>query len=395
MPTAIARVATFTFFRQRLRVVVAGFACIGFAGAAIASPLKFALKPTGSLVGLQTSNPTLYANVTGGFAAAAAVWSSKFQDDITVNVDIDFPALGPNILGSTNIDDVVTSYASVRAAMLGDKTSADDTLATANLPAGNFLSFLTNNEATGALETDNNGTANNNSLDLSRANAKALGFTGTGLAPNDSTRDASISFSSNFTWDFDRSNGITAGTFDFVGVAIHEIGHAMGFLSGVDTVDEVSAPNGPTLNGAVRYELDGYAVFNTLDLFRYSNRAANHGLDLAYGGTGVNNPFFSLDGGVTSLGTFSTGKFNGDGRQASHWKDNLGLGIMDPTFGYGELGIVTALDVRALDAIGYDLVGVPEPAAIGFLAPAAVFMALAARRRAVAARGRAGVAPGS
>ena len=346
-----------------------------------ASPLKFAFAPTGTLVGLQTSNPTLYANVTNGFAAAGAFWSSKFQDDITVNVQIDFPVLGANILGSTDIRDVVTSYASVRAAMLGDKTSADDTLATANLPAGNFLSFLTNNETTGALETDNNNTANNYYLDLSRANAKALGFTAADLAPNDATLDASISFSSAFSWDFDRSNGITAGTFDFVGVAMHEIGHALGFLSGVDTVDEVSAPNGPTLNGAARYELDGYAVFNTLDLFRHSNRAANHGLDFAYGGTGANNPFFSLDGGVTSLGTFSTGQFNGDGRQASHWKDNLGLGIMDPTFGYGELGVVTALDVRAFDAIGYDLVGVPEPAAVGLLVPAAAIIALARRRR--------------
>ena len=38
-------------------------------------------------------------------------------------------------------------------------------------------------------------------------------------------------------------------------------------------------------------------------------------------------------------------RFNGEGRQASHWKDFLGLGIMDPTFGYGELGVVTNLDV--------------------------------------------------
>lgn len=367
--------------RACVRAALATLAMLGAAAEAPASPLKFAFTPTGALVGLQTSNPTLYANVTGGFTAAGAVWSSQFQDDITINVTIDFPSLGAGVLGDTAIADVIVPYSVARTALTLDRTSADDTTAVAHLPAGPSLSFLTNNELTGALETDNNNTANNNYLDISRANAKALGFTGTGLAPNDSTLDAAIRFSSNFTWDFDRSNGISPGTIDFVGVAIHEIGHAMGFLSGVDSVDVVSFPNGDVfVSGTTRYELDTYAVFNTLDLYRHGARAGG-GLDFAYGGTGANNPFFSLDGGVTSLGIFSTGQLNGDGRQASHWKDNLGLGILDPTFAYGQLGVVTPLDVRAFDVIGYDLVGVPEPAALGLLAPAAAFIALRWRLR--------------
>jgi hypothetical protein len=185
-----------------------------------------------------------------------------------------------------------------------------------------------------------------------RANAKALGFYGTGFDPNDAVIDAQINFSSNFSWDFDRSNGISPGTFDFVGVAIHEIGHAMGFVSGVDVVDFVSFPNG---NVAYRgTELDPYAVFSVLDLYRHGARNGG-GLDYATGGTGVNTPYFSLDGGLTSLGSFATGQFNGDGRQASHWKDSLGLGIMDPTFAYGELGVVKPLDIRAFDVIGYEI----------------------------------------
>jgi len=85
-------------------------------------------------------------------------------------------------------------------------------------------------------------------------------------------------------------------------------------------------------------------------------------MDLAEGG----NPFFSIDRGVTNMGNLSTGRVHGDGQQASHWKDNLGLGIMDPTAGNGELLTITAGDLRFFDAIGLNWAAVPVP---GTLAP--------------------------
>ena len=343
---------------------------------ATAGALKFAFTPIGSLVALQSTNPTLYGNVTGGFTTAGNIWAGYFHDDMTLNVNIDYPSLGANILGSTNIETLEITYADVRTALQLDRSSADDLLAASSLPAGPNLSFLTNNAATGALVVDANNTANNAILDVPRANAKALRVPVDGLAPNDALLDATISFSSNFVWDFDRSNGISSGTFDFVGVAVHEIGHAMGFLSGVDTVDFVSAPNGNAQ--FLGTNLDPYRVFTVLDLYRRGARNGG-GLDFATGGTGANNPYFSLDGGTTSLGTFATGQRNGDGRQASHWKDNLGLGILDPTFAPGELGIVSTLDVRSLDVIGFDVVVVPEPAAGAIILPALAALVLVAR----------------
>jgi len=265
---------------------------------ATATTLKFAFTPVGALATLQTSNPTLYGNVTEGFTTAGNIWAGYFRDDMTLNVNIDYPSMGYNILGSTNIQTLGYYYADVRAALQLDRTSADDFLAASNLPAGPYLSFLTNDWETGVLVVDANDTANNAVLDVPRANAKALGFTYEGIIdPNDATLDASISFSSDFDWDFDRSDGISSGTFDFVGVAIHEIGHAMGFLSGVDYVDFYSAPY-----GYYPLDLDPYRVFTVLDLYRHGARNGG-GLDFAADGTGSDNPYFSASS-AESVGDF-------------------------------------------------------------------------------------------
>lgn len=66
------------------------------------------------------------------------------------------------------------------------------------------------------------------------------------------------------------------------------------------------------------------------------------------------------------MAPFSTGSYNGDGRQASHWKDSLGLGILDPTAAPGEVLFITPLDLRSLDAIGWDATSaaVPEPSSL-------------------------------
>ncbi len=55
----------------------------------------------------------------------------------------------------------------------------------------------------------------------------------------------------------------------------------------------------------------------------------------------------------------STGFFNGDGRQASHFKDNeltgILIGNLDPSLAMGAIVSVSDADLRVLDLIGYDL----------------------------------------
>jgi hypothetical protein len=312
------------------------------------------LAPSNALVVSLNPAAGMDPNALAGFQAAANYWQSQLTDNVTVNVNVGFSALGPDILGSAGSTRAVFSVADVRAALIGDATSTNDMLAIGNLPTLSGLggiSFLTQvNSETGstAVTLDNDNSDNNRFLDLNTANAKALGW----IAPDPLAADASITFSSLFSWDFDQSNGVGAGLQDFVGVAIHEIGHALGFVSGVDIVDGYIG--NPT-------NLDNYAIYSALDFFRFS---APGTLNLAAGDAA----YFSLDGGTTNLGNFSTGSFYGDGQQASHWKDDLGIGIMDPTAQpAGQINTPSTLDLVAFDVIGWNLVPEPSSALLGSL----------------------------
>jgi hypothetical protein len=232
------------------------------------------------------------------------------------------------------------------------------------------ISFVTNEPpVTGAIDSrtrflDNNNSFDNNNMNVNTAQMKAMGLTPTYAANNPGQRDGSVSFSSSFTWDFDPTDGITPGSFDFVGVAAHEIGHALGFRSGVDLAD-VNALPGVALPGA--RGLNNIAWGTVHDLFRYGSFGGDFMRDWSIGG----GPCYSINGN-NCVALLSTGRLNGDLRQASHWKDDAllnivpPLGLMDPTAtgpnGTRPAQVFTKFDLIAFDAMGYDLASaVPEP----------------------------------
>lgn len=339
-----------------------------------------------------------------GFEAAASLWESYFIDDVTVRLDIGFEQLDPGVLGSTGSSALGFFYSDVRDFMINDISSDADVIATNSLVESDNFDFLVQDVLDPGQFFIVDQPLNdfwNQTLAVNTANAKALGL----IADDGVSSDGDIRFSSDFKFDFNPHDGIDKDAFDFIGVAAHEIGHALGFVSGVDIMDIVSAPAGPLAGLFSTATISQFAVFSTLDLFRYSDISANiiprlfdldNPLrDFTLGNSGdifspfdVGNAadvFFSLDGGVTDLATFSTGRFNGvgpgGGQQASHWEDDLGIGLMDPTAGRGERLGISKLDLLAFDAIGWDVVKVPEPGTLGLFAIGIGLMGLGRRQR--------------
>ncbi len=182
-------------------------------------------------------------------------------------------------------------------------------------------------------------------LSATKANLKALGF-----ADLDATfgpSDATITFNSTFSFDFDNRDGVTADTIDFETVAAHEIGHVLGFSSSVDVIDTVSPR-------PVRLD--------PLDLLRFADVAGADPSTAAEFTTFARSlvPGAAAVFDDTSAAfAMSTGKNNGDGRQASHWKDDrltgVLVGIMDPTLPSTTVETISAADERALELIGWTL----------------------------------------
>ena len=297
--------------------------------------------------------------MVAAFAEAAALWSARLNDPITINVRIDAAVLAGGVTGFTTDFFDPYSYAIVRNAYVADQRSLDDLSSVASLQAGPAFSMLINRTAnnpngvvsgtpyfdTGLGGPGQAGSENNTTIRIPSANAKALGL----YPGNAAGLDGTITFSSQISFDYDRSNGITAGQIDFVGLAAHELGHLLGFRSGIGDLGR---------NGSAPGLNDNQLTFvNPLDLFRFSTRSIGPG-----GGIGVIDwtadntaKYFSVDGGATPIATFSNGSDFGDGYEAHHWKNNLGLGIMNPTVHTGELLTISDIDLRAFDVLGYDL----------------------------------------
>ncbi|MEO0539947.1 MAG: NF038122 family metalloprotease [Cyanobacteria bacterium P01_A01_bin.105] len=326
------------------------------APAAIASGLcLFGQSPAQALkFNLSYDEGTSYYEMMG-FEMAAGVWSSYLSDDVTVNLHVGTSAYLPDkVVGGAlpamySFQNYGTYTSKLQADALGH--SQDDAKV---VFGGGLQSYRQNGKQAfrGRLEGNS---YYSTKMSLTRANAKAVGM----IDAHDSGLDGVIMLNdlkrSRYRWnqDFDRTAGIGNTALDFLGVAVHEIGHALGFVSALDTVKK---SDHQTNNAEDTRRIQRSTP---LDLLRRSPVTSRWGrVELR---PGYKDAYLTFDGGQSKVADFARGARNvgsgSDGYQTSHWKhQNSGaLGIMGPAIRLGERRNVAALDLRAMDAIGWDL----------------------------------------
>jgi hypothetical protein len=283
------------------------------------------------------------------FINAAAKWEALIKDPITINVDVDFGTTffgksfgDATIIGQTQSQLLysVGNYSEVRQHLLNHATGSEGTLYAA-LPASSVPTDI--------------GTVN--TAVVASPLLRALGFLPSVADDSEQGQIGSapqIGFNSAFGFDFDPNNGINNSLTDFDAVATHEMGHLLGFNSSVG--DREADPT-------------EVLALNVWDIFRFRPGTSNLGSFstaqriLSSGGAQI-----QFNGGA-ELG-LSTGRasdpIGGDGRQASHWKDDQQsgqyIGIMDPTIARGQRYTMTTNDQAAIDSFGYTIIATSPPA---------------------------------
>lgn len=313
-----------------------------------------ALTSAGSTIQINAGSAlSLNSAALAAFNRAADQWEQYLADPVTIRIDANLASLGTGILGQAGSAQFGASFNLIRNAMVADNASGPFSALTDQLPTASTVQVTLPGSGGWSLQSSMYATA---------ANLEAMGFDLSGVLG--SSAHANITFSSDFAFDYDRSDGIGAGLFDFEGVALHEIGHALGFISEMDYVDSVEA------NGGTKV-----AILTPWDLFRFREDASNpsslaqfnsmpRNLDPSL--ATVNDTILSYLGSNPETPT-STGTETGDGSQASHWRSQALLGYypgaMLPSLAPGQQLDINLNDLVVLDNIGWDVnyAALPEP----------------------------------
>jgi len=271
--------------------------------------------------------PTFTANFNANFGAnaaaaqaawnaAASVFTANFSDNINVNITVDAVA-GTGVFGQSQTSLFSTPYANLRNLVVADAKTANDATA---IGAGGSVSAA---DPTGGAGT----------WWVSRAQAKAIG-----LIASDLNNDGTTTFGAGNPFTF--AGPIAGGTYDFQGVAAHEISEVLGRLG----------LKGGTIGGNPN-------SFSLVDLFSYTGAGAR---SLA-GGAGAN---FSINNGTTLLKLYNN--YTANGLDSRDWAP----GSNDSFNQFSNSGVsnpVTGVDLQEMDVIGYDLTPIPEPGAATLL----------------------------
>ncbi len=298
--------------RARARMALLALLVLGVAAIRPASALNINLNfDTDANLMAAGLSATDIANMKAACSSAAKQFTDRYNDPINVNIMVTASA-GTSDLGSSNtFFDTVASYTALRNAFAADSKTADD---------------ATTVGAGGSLPAGADPIPTTHIYNVTRAQAKALG-----LRPDDMQNDGTFNFGGGNKWTYDPNNRNVAGSFDFIGVAMHEYSEIMGRNS---IMADPNFGNG----------MPNYVAF---DLFHYTGAGAR----------GLNNGpnrSFSFNNGTTLLIAFNDAVAN-PGSDLQDWAGPApdSFNAAGPT---GEQDDLTPVDLQTMDVIGYDRV---------------------------------------
>jgi hypothetical protein len=227
------------------------------------------------------------ASFQAGIEQAASILAATISDKITVNIDIDYSGTGGGASAGPAGGQYV-SYSTVKADLTNAATPGDSTFAA--LPTGSTIEGQSN-------------------IAVWDAELKLFGL----LPANNGGVDGSATFATDINTNL------------LVGVALHELTHAMGRV-----------PEGPPYSSSP----------DIFDLFRFTSP----GTMLIAGGNTAPAAYFSVNGGNTKLADFG---------QTSDPSDFLNSGVQGPNDPFNEFYTgstsqnLTTVDKEMLDALGF------------------------------------------
>ncbi|WP_412069544.1 NF038122 family metalloprotease [Rubrivirga sp. IMCC43871] len=330
--------------------------------AAGASGFRIILRATDQLL----ANPLALL----AFRRSAARWEQIIQTDVTTVIDVDYgplrfgtPYPSPNILGSTS--------SAIRGTSVTPEGLRDKLIARATDPGlidlYNAIPIPTPSTSRSGSEVVFLDQMIGGTIPL-----QVLGELPPVLDASTASGVPTIGFNSSFTFDFDPRNGVANNAIDFEGVAIHEIGHALGFVSVIGNnlstsqftpwdlfrVRPEAVEPGEPLDDGAGWEVAERVVTpgppNTVPIATIGNTTYFEAVQTTFTGDAEYETSTATGGGDL-----------GDGRQASHWRDDalrlpsLGaerkIGIMDPNLSFGNRDEIEFPDIRLLELTGYSV----------------------------------------
>jgi hypothetical protein len=255
--------------------------------------------------------------------SAAVYIEQLFDDNVTVTINISYDSLPPGVIGWAISYLAPTPSWSVTRASLVNDMDADDTIQTW-LPTTSTIPVRYTYGSTTITDE--------NLVEFRVAPYNAVIGSYPGLA-------AEIQFSTEFNFDYDPSDGVSGMC--FLSVAVHEVGHVLGFGSN-------AASYGIEVMDIYRFQnTDGAGNYNPDTWYDFQNTARM--VDLSPGTDDVNSDMIAVEYRMS----------DGNPYQASHFSQGNVYALMQPAISTNQTyypNFYKVPDRDMFDAIGWDYI---------------------------------------